>query len=235
MHRITTVARIVSVAAALAAFAVAFPHAAFAQDATTAKPVAAAGTTTGGPVIIVIDPDRIRREAAAGKGVDLEAEKYAKTFDDENRKDEAALQATAQELDKDQRTLTKDQIDEKRHALAIKAEEVRQMEIRRRQAFEKSANAASLKLYQAMLEASRDVASNHNADVVMRSQALLFFNTQLDVTTEVVELMNKRVAKVEFPPPKLEAEGVAGAAAQPGTPDPTKAAKPKDKPLAPAQ
>src|SRR5208282_1720677 len=125
--------------------------------------------------------------------------------------------------------LTKDQIDERRHTLAIKADELRQIEIRRNQAFQKSANLAGQKLYQGMLESSRDVASSHNADIVMRSQALLFFNTQLDVTNQVIDLLNKRLPKVDFPAPKIEAEASAGAMAQPANPDQPKAAKTKEK------
>jgi Skp family chaperone for outer membrane proteins len=221
-----------SLAVGLVALAFASPHIARAQDATTAKAAAPAAGAPASPVIVVIDPDRIRRESAAGKAVDIDLEKYGRAFDDENRKEEGGLQAAAQELDKDQKTLTKDQIDERRHAIAIKAEEIRQSEIKRRQAFDKSANLAGQKLYQGMLESSRDIASAHNADIVMRSQALLFFNTQLDVTNEVIDLMNKRLPKVEFPPPKIEADAPAGgpAAAPTDQPKPTAKAKEKEKP-----
>lgn len=180
-----------------------------AAKAAPAKPAAA----NAAPVIIVIDTDKIRRESAAGKSVDQQAEVYGKTFEDQNRADEAGLRTTQQEIQKAQGTLPQDQFAEKARAFDQKAGEVQRAELKRRQAFEKSFNAAILKVQQAMIDATRDVATAHNADVVVRSQALLFYNTNWDVTSEVIDLMNKRLPKVDFPPPKIEpdAAGVSGA------------------------
>lgn len=192
-------------------------QAAFADDTTAAKPAATKPASTGAtaPVIIVIDTDKIRRESAAGKSVDQQAEAYGKNFEDQNRADEAGLRAAQQEIQKQQGTVPQEQFAEKARAFDQKAGEVQRAELRRRQAFEKSFNAAILKVQQAMIDATRDVATAHNADVVVRSQALLFFNSNWDVTTEVIDLMNKRLSKVEFPPPKVEPDvaGANGAAA----------------------
>jgi Skp family chaperone for outer membrane proteins len=193
-----------------------------APAAPAAKPAAS------GPVLIVIDGERIRRESLAGKSFAAEAEKYDKSFTDEDRKEEAPLHATDQELQKLRGTIPQEQFTEKARAFEQKVAEVQHMEAKRHQAFERSYNAANYKLQQAILEAAHDVATAHNADVVLQSQALLFYNTGWDVTNEVIDLLNKRVTKVDFPPPKIEpdAPGAAGAtgatAEDPGSAKPAK-------------
>jgi Skp family chaperone for outer membrane proteins len=201
-----------------------------AQDATTAKPAAASSASSAGPVIVVIDTDRIRRECLAGKSVDAEAGKYSRGIEDENRKEESALHATELELQKLRATLPQDQFAEKARAFEQKVAEVQRGELKRRQAFDKSANTAMGKVQRVMIEAARDVASAHNADLVIQSQALLFYVTAWDVTNEVLELMNKRVTQVDFQPPAIEADQPAGGgAAQPAPGDQPKSSKSKDK------
>ena len=182
-------------------------------------PAAAAKQAGSAPVLIVIDAERIRRESLAGKSINSEAEKYDKSFADENRKDEAPLRTAEQELQKLRGTIPQEQFAEKARAFEQRVAEVQRLELKRRQAFEKSVNAATYKWQQAMLDASREVASTHNADAVLQSQALLFYNTGWDVTNEVIDLMNKRVTKVDFPPPKIEADfpAVAGSTQDDGT------------------
>ena len=222
--------------AALASLSLA-SGAALAQDATT-KPAAApaaaqAPAASEIPIVIVIDTDRIMRESAAGKSVNTEAEKYGKTFEDQSRKEETDLQAEVIDFQKQQGTLSKDQFETRRAQLEQKTAEVRRNELRRRQAFERSGNAAMGQVVDAMNNAAREVALAHHADLVVLRQALMFFNSKFDATQEVLDLMNKKVAKVDFPPPKLEdLPGDAGAqgAATPAAPG--AAAKPKPAPSA---
>jgi outer membrane protein len=204
-------------------------HSALADDTATTKPAAAKPASSGAtaPVIIVIDTDKIRRESAAGKSVDQQADVYGKAFEDQNRTDEAGLRAAQQEIQKQQGTLPQEQFAEKARQFDQKAGEVQRAELKRRQAFEKSFNAAILKWQQAMIDASRDVATAHNADVVMRSQALLFYNSNWDVTSEVIDLLNKRLSKVDFPPPKIEPDAPGMAGAQDTGAAPTKESKEK--------
>jgi Skp family chaperone for outer membrane proteins len=192
-----------------AALAVVALTGAMAQDAKAADKPAEAKTSDAkpnGPVFIVIDPDRILRESLAGKGLNVDAEKYGRQFEEENRKDELAVRSADQELQKQRGSLSQEQLAEKARGLDQRWGEVQRMELRRRQAFERSYNAARLKWQQAMMDASRDVAAAHNADAVVQSQALLFYNTKWDVTNEIIDLLNKRTTKIEFPAPKLEAE-----------------------------
>jgi Skp family chaperone for outer membrane proteins len=192
--------------------------AAQAQDTKPAATAKVAPTPGAGPVFIVIDLERIRRESLAGKSINAEAEKYGKAVEDENRKAEAALRSGEQELQKQRGTLPAEQFAEKARAFEQKVSETQRTELRRRQALERSYNLAMVKWQQAMMEASRDVASSHNADAVVQSQALLFYNTKWDATNEVLDLMNKRVAKIDFPPPKMEPEAGAPSAAQQSQP-----------------
>ncbi len=225
--------RSVLVAAVSVAIAAAVVPGALAQStqskdasASAAKPAA------GAPVLVVIDAERIRRESLAGKSINAEAEKYDRSFREEAQKDEAPLRATQQELEKLRGKIPPEQFAEKARAFEQRVAEVQRIELKRRQALDKSYNTASYKWQQAMLDAAREVASNRNADAVLQSQALVFYNTGWDVTNEVIDLMNKRVSKIDFPPPKIEPDSpaIAGSAPQEGT-----AGKPQAKTLQSSQ
>jgi Skp family chaperone for outer membrane proteins len=213
MFRIVSAARLLAAGAALAMVAAGSAGVARAQDTTTKA--AAAPATPAIPVIVVLDPDRVVRESSAGKSVAAEADKYGKGFEDESRKEEAALQAAVEEAKKDQANMTREQIDQKRGEFERRAAEVRGNELKRRQAFERSYNAAMSQVQQAMIDATREIALAHRADVVLVRQALMFFNSQYDITGEVIEQVNKKITAVDFPVPKIEAEapGTAPAAA----------------------
>jgi Skp family chaperone for outer membrane proteins len=197
--------------------------------AATADPAlaqnATGGNSSGGgvvtnPIIVVVDTDRIRRETTAGRNLDAQAEKYGKALDEDNRRDEAALKADELALQQQRQSLPQDQFTEKTRAFEQRVSDAQRIELKRRQAFDKSFNAAALQLQHAAVDATHEVATARNADIVIVKQAVLFFNASMDVTQDIINLVNRRLPAVEFPPPKMEPDGPQGSAA---TPSPSQA------------
>lgn len=196
------------------AFLVGFaPMPSQAQNATAgAKP----STLPANPYFAVVDIDRIMRECAAAKSVHAQAEKYAKTMEDERNKEAQSLRSTQQSLEQQRAGMSQDAFSQKAQAFDHHAVEVQNMWAKRGQALDRSFNTAMSKVNQVMIEATREVAQTRGANVVLVKQMVLFFDDRMDITNEIISVMNRKLPTTEFPAPKVEAEADttgAGAAA----------------------
>jgi Skp family chaperone for outer membrane proteins len=209
---------------AFIALASALSHPALAQSAAPGT----AEKLPGNPVIAVVDIDFIMRESAAAKSVRAQAEKYRKTFYEEDSKAEASLQAQQQQLEQQRKTLSQD-------GFAAKAQEfdrsVREQQLKsqaRGQAFEKSFNAAMTKVQDQMIRATGEIASQRGATMVMSRQALLMLDDRMDITKDIIVVMDKRLSSVDFPEPKVEMPSAqSGPAAGSGALVPAQGSAPK--------
>ncbi len=184
-----------------------------AQEKAGPAPGPAPGAAVPPPVIGVVDVDQILQESAAAKSVRSQADKYQQTFQQEISKEEATLRATQQELEAEQqhRTLTQEAFAEKARAFEASAADFQRKGMARRRAFDKSVSAAMGQVQKAMLEASQQVAQAHGVTVLLPRNQVLLFDDKMNITKEIVAVMDKKLTHVDFPPPKVEAEMAPGA------------------------
>jgi Skp family chaperone for outer membrane proteins len=182
---------------------------AFAQAAGGAATAAGGSATASAispPVIAIIDVDQILQESVAAKGVRTQADKYQQTFQSEMSKEEAALRATQQEIDQQRKTLSQDAFAEKARAFDANVAEFQRKGLARRRAFDKSFNTAMGQVQQGMLEATQQVATNHGATMVLPRSQVVLFDDKMNITKEIIVVMDKKLPHVDFPAPKVEAE-----------------------------
>jgi Skp family chaperone for outer membrane proteins len=165
------------------------------------------------PIIGVVDVDEIQQESAAAKAVRAQAAKYRQDFQSQGSAEEAALRAAQQAIEQERKTLPPQDLAEKARAFDASVAEYQKRELARRRAFEKSFNIAMTKVQQAMFEATRQVAMTHGANVILPRGQVLLFDDKMNMTKEIIALMDKALPTADFPPPVLEGE-----AAQPAQP-----------------
>lgn len=182
-----------------------------AQTATDVKLVA--------PVVIVVDTNRIQRDAAAGKAIVAQREKYQQTFNGEFEAARKRLQKEELELSKQKAILGQQAFEERVRAFN---EEVALFQRRYQsalRALEKSTAAAHNELQKATIEATSEVASEMGAGLVVHKQNVFLHDERMDVTDKVIERVNKRLPSVNFPAPVVEG---ATAPDKPAVSKPTK-------------
>lgn len=182
---------------------------AFAQAADGSAAAPAPAATISAPVIAIIDVDQILQESMAAKGVRSQADKYQQTFQNEMSKEEATLRSTQQDLDQQRKTMSQDAFAEKARAFDASVADFQRKGLARRKAFDKSFNTAMGQVQQAMLEATQQVASHHGATVVLPRSQVVLFDDKMNITKEIIAAMDKKLSHVDFPAPKVEAEGVS--------------------------
>ena len=102
--------------------------------------------------------------------------------------------------------LTPEALTERARAFDLSVAEFQRKDQARRRALEKSFNLAMGKVQQAMYEATRKVATEHGANIILPRGQVLLFDDKMNMTKEIVALMDKALPTVDFPPPVLETD-----------------------------
>jgi Skp family chaperone for outer membrane proteins len=161
------------------------------------------------PVIGVVDVDQIQQESLAAKAVRAQAVKYRQEFQQQDNAEEAALRATKQVIEQDSKTLPPQELADKARAFDASVADYQRKELARRRAFEKSFNLAMGKVQQAMYDATRQVAMSHGANVILPRGQVLLFDDKMNLTKEIIVLMDKALPGADFPPPQIDLEPLA--------------------------
>jgi Skp family chaperone for outer membrane proteins len=159
-----------------------------------------------GPVIGVVDVDEIMQDASAAKAVRAQAAKFRQDFQSQGTAEEAGLRLQQQAIEQERKTLSPQELADKARAFDASVAEYQKRELARRRAFEKSFNAAMSKVQQAMFEATRQAAMSHGANVILPRGQVLLFDDKMNMTKEIIALMDKALPTADFPPPVLEGE-----------------------------
>lgn len=180
------------------------------------SPAAAGGGTIPAPVIGVVDVDQIFQESAAAKNMRGQADKYQQGFQQEVSKEESDLRTTQQELATEQqrKTLSPEAFAEKARGFEASVNTFKNMNFAREKAFQKSFNVAMGQVQKAMLESTKEVAQAHGANVVLPRTQVMMFDDKMNMTKEIITVMDKKLSHVDFPAPKVEIENGSGAPAE---------------------
>jgi Skp family chaperone for outer membrane proteins len=179
------------------------------------------GASLSTPVIGIIDVDQVQLEALAAKAVRTQADKYRQEFQQQGQAEEAALRLQQQTIEQQRKSnaLSPDALAEKARAFDASVAEYQRKEVARRRAFEKSFNTAMAKVQKAMIDATDKAATAHGANIVLPRGQVVLFDPKMNLTGEIIALMDKALPTVDFPAPQIEAE----------TPQPAQAPAPKKK------
>jgi Skp family chaperone for outer membrane proteins len=178
---------------------------------TLSAPVAAlaqGGAPLPAPVIAIIDVDEVQLEALAAKAVRTQADKYRQEFQQTGQAEEAVLRTQKQSIEQQAKSnaLSPDALAEKARAFDASVADYQRKEAARRRAFEKSYNIAMAKVQKAMIDATGKAATSHGANVVLPRGQVVLFDDKMNLTKEIVALMDKDLPTVDFPAPQIEGD-----------------------------
>lgn len=189
----------------LAAVALA-PQQAHAQAAAPAPaaPAAQSGAELKAPVIAVIDVQRVMQESEAARGVSKSFDELRESYQKEISSLEDKLRKGEEELRKQQTVLAPDALASKRRDFEKQVAEVQRTVQSRKRGLEMSLNEAMGVVHKTMVEVVAEVARERGANLVLARQQFVLVDTALDVTTTVMERVNKKLPKVALNTPKAE-------------------------------
>lgn len=178
----------------------------------------------------VVNTDRILQDSLAAKGVRLEREKYAQTYQTQIKDQEAKLRAEDQELSQQRSVMAPEVFQQRAQAFQQKLAEFQNQVRDKQERLDFSFQQAMQEIGNTIISVSQEIAKQQGITAVAAHNQLLFFDPGMDITQPVLERLNQRLASVKFQDPAtLQASAVPGAAAPaagaPAAPAPAAKAK----------
>ncbi|SEH24575.1 OmpH family outer membrane protein [Magnetospirillum fulvum] len=175
-----------------------------ASVAFAADPPAAKRATAVPATIIIVDVQQAQRESLAGKALVSQRDHYQQSFQNDFNSARQRLQVSDQDLARQKGTMSQEAYDQKVKDLeqqVVAFQRRTQMAVR---ALEKSTDSAVTELMNVILSVTGELAGEMGATLVLPKQQVVLHEPSMDVTTLVIERVNRRLPNVTFPVPVVE-------------------------------
>ena len=152
--------------------------------------------------IVVIDTQRIYREAAAVKGLQKQIDGQRSTYRDELQKKEESLRAADKELARQRTILSSEAFAQKRRGLEEQIANLQRDIQKRRKVLEKQFAQGMKQVQSVLVEISQDIAKERDAVLVVEKSAVVLVKPDLEITQEALKRLNKKLPKISVPAPQ---------------------------------
>ena len=173
------------------------------------------------PILGVVNTDRILQESLAARGVRLEREKYAQTYQTQIKDEEARLRAEDGELSQQRSVMAPEVFQQRAQTFQQKLADFQNQVRDKQERLDFSFQQAMQEIGNTIISVSQEIAKQQGITAVAAHNQLLFFDPSMDITMAVLERLNQRLASVKFQDPatlqsQAPAAGAAPAGAAPG-------------------
>ncbi|MDR3424074.1 MAG: OmpH family outer membrane protein [Alphaproteobacteria bacterium] len=158
---------------------------------------AAAPAKLPAPVIAIVDVQRLLQESLAGKSVQAQLEAQRSKFQNEIEDEENGLRQAEQELAKQRDKLTTEAYAGREQQLRQRFSTVENDVQTRRKALDQAFADSREVVHSALLQVVDKVAHEHGANIVIIKQQALWTDQPLDITDEVLKLLDQKLPKVD--------------------------------------
>jgi outer membrane protein len=170
------------------------------------------------PVVLIVDLPQVLRDAKAGKEVQATVNQQYSGYAKEVAQQEDELQKGRGELERQRTVLAPDVYNGRARELQQRYDELSKIVQNRQQALQQSYKEAMTKVENAALEVITDLVKERKANLVMAKQALVFEDESMDITTETIARLDKKLPSVPVNLPKPETAAAAPKPPSGGTP-----------------
>ena len=196
---------------------------AWAQQQPPANPPPAPAAPAAAPTtlsVIVVDVQALLQNAKAAKMVRDQIEGKRAEYAKEISHQEEVLRQERDTLQKQQATLSPEQLNSKGREFQAKVNELDRDVQAKRQALERSNADALQKIQEVMVKIITDIAKDRKANLVFQRSELVLFDQGFDVTDQVLTKLDEQMPTltVNFVAPVVAAAPDAGAAQAPAQP-----------------
>ena len=172
-------------------------------------------------VIGVLSVPDVLRASVAYQAADKMISERRQKLNDDAQQEQIKLRDMGQELATDRGKLTPDQVRAKETALQDRIAESRRTFTERNRIIQEQGQYALLQIQRTLSEVVQKVAISRSMNLVLQRAEVAVNIPEFDITSEVIEMLNKVLSSVVIPPPGVSPVSTSPVAA---APSPTKAA-----------
>ncbi|MDX6751031.1 OmpH family outer membrane protein [Geminicoccaceae bacterium 1502E] len=150
-------------------------------------------------VAVVVDYQRILRDAKAARSIREQIEERRERYLGQLSQEEQRLHEADRELARQRSVLSTEVFAERRREFEQQVLEVQRLTQERRRELESVSTAALNEVRQAVIEVTGKLADTRGFNIVLPSSGVLLFAPEIDLTDEVLALLDKRLPNVRVP------------------------------------
>ena len=153
-------------------------------------------------VVAVVDVQFILQEAAASKSIQKQLEAQRETYQSEISKQEDRLRAAEQEMNRQRSIVSPDEFAQQRREFEQQVADVQRTVQARKRVLDQAFNESMTKVRDAVLQTVTEVAGEQKATLVLAKQQVVLAEKSLDLTSAVLDRVNKKLPSVPVTVPK---------------------------------
>ena len=153
-------------------------------------------------VVAVVDVQFILQEAAASKSIQKQLEAQRETYQSEISKQEDRLRAAEQEMNRQRSIVSPDEFAQQRREFEQQVADVQRTVQARKRVLDQAFNESMAKVRDTVLQIVTEVAGEQKATLVLAKQQVVLAEKSLDLTSAVLERVNKKLPSVPVTVPK---------------------------------
>ncbi len=149
--------------------------------------------------VAILDYQRILRDSAAAVDIRAQIERQRKIYQEEITKQEQELRAADQELGRQRAILSSEAFTQKRREFEERVAEVQRGVQTRKRELDQAYDYGIKQVQGALVEIIAELAEEHGFNLVLSRQQVVFADTSLNVSDEVLLRLNERLSNVVVP------------------------------------
>lgn len=150
---------------------------------------------TGAPMVI-LDGRLVMTQSLAAQGLRQQAERQNTTLRADVQRQETEFKTAQTELQRQRATITAEQFDQRVRDLQKRMSDAQTKLQNRTRNLDRAFAEAEGKIYQAMLQASVEVAQEKNYMLILDKAQVVVVQSQLEITGEILKRVDQRLASV---------------------------------------
>jgi Skp family chaperone for outer membrane proteins len=149
--------------------------------------------------VVVVDTQKIYREAIALKQLEEELDGKRAAYRDELRDKEKEVRVADRELASQRSVLSSEEFTKRRRALEQQMFTLQRELQGRKQAIDQHFAKGMARLQAQLSEIVQEIAERRHADLVLAKSAVIVIKPEFEITREALRELNKRLPRIELP------------------------------------
>lgn len=146
----------------------------------------------------VLDVDKIIQESTAVIDIQKKVDAKKSAYEAEINKKQSQLESEQKKIEDKKSTLSKEAFDKEVKNFEAKVEDLKTYIDRKQNSLKKASIDAMSKVNDKVKNIVTEIAKDKKLDVIIPSSQTLYYKDELDITSEVLSSLNKKITKVDI-------------------------------------
>ena len=145
----------------------------------------------------ILDVEKIVKESSAMRDIQAKVSKKQDEYQKDVTKKQSSLEAEQKKIESKKNVLSKDALEKENQVFEKKVEDLKSFVEKKQNSLKKASLDGMSKVNDKIKDIIAEISKEKNLDVIIPSQQALYYKDELDISSEVLNKLNKKITKVE--------------------------------------